>query len=145
LSNYFLTATILRRLSPPFGKLKAVEGRREGEFRALHARLIANAEEVAFYGGDQMEKHFLERGFKDLKHWMEGIYSLKIRYNMLEDFVLKYSWSAFGYLITSLPVFLPAWGGLGGVPEVPGNEKVGRERNRMKDFITNKRLMLSGA
>jgi ATP-binding cassette subfamily D (ALD) long-chain fatty acid import protein len=141
LSNYFLTATILRRLSPPFGKLKAVEGRREGDFRALHARLIANAEEVAFYGGDQMEKHFLERGFKELKHWMEGIYSLKIRYNMLEDFVLKYSWSAFGYLITSLPVFLP---GLGGHPDLePSGEKTGRERNRMKDFITNKRLMLS--
>jgi ATP-binding cassette subfamily D (ALD) long-chain fatty acid import protein len=35
---------------------------------------------------------------------MEGIYSLKIRYNMLEDMILKYSWSAFGYLITSLPI-----------------------------------------
>jgi ATP-binding cassette subfamily D (ALD) long-chain fatty acid import protein len=143
LSNYFLTATVLRKLSPPFGKLKAVEGRREGEFRALHSRLIANAEEVAFYGGDEMEKHFLERGFKDLKHWMEGIYSLKIRYNMLEDFVLKYSWSAFGYLVTSLPVFLPAWGGVAGTPELPGGEKSHRERSRMKDFITNKRLMLS--
>ncbi|KAF1954510.1 peroxisomal ABC transporter-like protein [Byssothecium circinans] len=144
LGNYFLTATILRRLSPPFGKLKAVEGRREGDFRALHSRLIANAEEVAFYGGDQMEKHFLERGFKDLKHWMEGIYSLKIRYNMLEDFVLKYSWSAFGYLVTSLPVFLPAWGGLGSAQELlAGGERQNRERNRMKDFITNKRLMLS--
>lgn len=145
LGNYFLTATILRKLSPPFGKLKAVEGRREGDFRALHSRLIANAEEVAFYGGDEMEKHFLERGFKDLKHWMEGIYSLKIRYNMLEDFVLKYSWSAFGYLITSLPVFLPAWGGLTAAPERLGGsgERLNKERNRMKDFITNKRLMLS--
>ncbi|KAI9695165.1 MAG: hypothetical protein M1820_008871 [Bogoriella megaspora] len=156
LANYFLTATILRRLSPPFGKLKAVEGRKEGEFRSLHSRLIANAEEVAFYGGDQMEKIFLDKGFKELKHWMEGIYSLKIRYNMLEDFVLKYSWSAFGYLITSLPIFLPAWGGLGGVSELveshaPPNEleaapkpsSGGRERSRMKEFITNKRLMLS--
>lgn len=146
LANYFLTATILRRLSPPFGKLKAVEGRREGDFRALHSRLIANAEEVAFYGGDQMERHFLDKGFKDLKHWMEGIYSLKIRYNMLEDFVLKYSWSAFGYLITSLPVFLPAWGGLGGMSELSETvERQSRERSRMKDFITNKRLMLSSA
>ncbi|KAF2707284.1 peroxisomal ABC transporter-like protein [Pleomassaria siparia CBS 279.74] len=145
LGNYFLTATILRRLSPPFGKLKAVEGRREGDFRALHSRLIANAEEVAFYGGDQMEKHFLDKGFKELKHWMEGIYSLKIRYNMLEDFVLKYSWSAFGYLITSLPVFLPAWGGQGSGTKLAGGggERSHRERNRMKDFITNKRLMLS--
>lgn len=142
--NYFLTATLLRRLSPPFGKLKAVEARKEGDFRGLHARLIANAEEVAFYGGADVEQVFLTKSFRDLRGWMEGIYSLKIRYNMLEDFVLKYSWSAFGYLITSLPVFLPAWGGLGGVLELAdGAETSGRERGRMKEFITNKRLMLS--
>ncbi|KAI8955535.1 ABC transporter transmembrane region 2-domain-containing protein [Xylaria longipes] len=144
LSNYFLTASILRRMSPPFGKLKAVEGRKEGDFRGLHARLIANAEEVAFYGGAEMEKTFLNKEFKSLKNWMEGIYMLKIRYNILEDFILKYSWSAYGYLLSSLPVFLPAWGGLGGAMEMLEDaEKGGRERNRMKDFITNKRLMLS--
>ncbi|KAI2775874.1 ABC transporter transmembrane region 2-domain-containing protein [Daldinia loculata] len=144
MSNYFLTASILRKVSPPFGKLKAVEGRKEGDFRSLHARLIANAEEVAFYGGAEMEKSFLNKEFKSLKSWMEGIYLLKIRYNILEDFILKYSWSAYGYLLSSLPVFLPAWGGLGGAMEmVDSAEKGGRERNRMKDFITNKRLMLS--
>jgi ATP-binding cassette subfamily D (ALD) long-chain fatty acid import protein len=144
MSNYIFTAVLLRKLSPPFGKLKAVEGRREGDFRALHSRLIANAEEVAFYGGESMERTFLDKGFKDLKHWMEGIYNLKIRYNILEDFVLKYSWSAFGYLVTSLPIFLPAWGGLGGLSEIAQMaESDDRERGRMKDFITNKRLMLS--
>ncbi|KAK7744127.1 ATP-binding cassette long-chain fatty acid transporter pxa1 [Cytospora paraplurivora] len=147
-SNYFFTASILRRLSPPFGKLKAVEGAKEGDFRSLHARLIANAEEVAFYGGADMEKHFLNREFKSLKNWMEGIYMLKIRYNILEDFILKYSWSAYGYLLASLPVFLPAWGGLGGATELlevvgKGKGDGGRERSRMKNFITNKRLMLS--
>lgn len=143
-ANYMITATALRRLSPPFGKLKAVEGRKEGDFRALHARLIANAEEIAFYGGADMEKVFLDKGFKELKTWMEGIYRIKIRYNMLEDFVLKYSWSAFGYLITSLPVFLPEWGGLGGASELtlqPSDST--RQHGRMKEFITNKRLMLS--
>lgn len=84
LCNYFVTATLLRKLSPPFGKLKAVEGRREGDFRTLHSRLIANAEEVAFYGGADMEKTFLDRSFRDLRVWMEGIYRLKIRYTMLE-------------------------------------------------------------
>ena len=148
LANYFATATLLRRLSPPFGKLKAVEGRKEGDFRGLHARLIANAEEVAFYGGADIEKVYLNRSFKELQSWMEGIYSLKVRYNMLEDFVLKYSWSAFGYIITSLPVFLPAWGGLGGVLEMatstsPVSSSDNKERGRMKEFITNKRLMLS--
>jgi len=146
LAGYFSTAVVLRKLSPPFGKLKAVEGKKEGDFRGLHSRLLANAEEISFYGGADIERVFLVRSFKDLQRWMEGIYSLKIRYNMLEDIILKYSWSAFGYLVTSLPVFLPAWGGTGGATEladVPDGEKMGRERGRMKDFITNKRLMLS--
>ena len=148
LANYFITATALRRLSPPFGKLKAIEGRKEGDFRGLHARLIANAEEIAFYSGADVEKVLLDRSFKALRLWMEGIYRLKIRYNMLEDLVLKYSWSAFGYLITSLPVFLPEWGGLDGQSELhdtdetrssPAKQSLGR----MQQFITNKRLMLS--
>ncbi|EED16812.1 peroxisomal ABC transporter (PXA1), putative [Talaromyces stipitatus ATCC 10500] len=144
LSGYFTTATVLRKLSPPFGKLKAVEGKREGDFRGLHSRLLANAEEIAFYGGADIEKVFLTKSFKDLQRWMKGIYSLKIRYNMLEDMILKYVWSAFGYLMTSIPVFLPAWGGVGGTQELSDltGEDV-RERGRMKDFITNKRLMLS--
>ncbi|KAK4156900.1 ABC transporter transmembrane region 2-domain-containing protein [Chaetomidium leptoderma] len=144
LSNYSVTASILRRLSPPFGKLKAVEGQKEGDFRSLHARLIANAEEIAFYGGSETEKTILNAEFKSLRQWMDNIYSLKIRYNMLEDFILKYSWSAYGYLLSSLPIFLPAWGGLGGKMEQAAHAvKDGRERSRMKDFVTNKRLMLS--
>ncbi|RMY29338.1 hypothetical protein D0866_08766 [Hortaea werneckii] len=170
LINYFATATLLRKLSPPFGRMKAVEGRKEGDFRALHARLIANAEEVAFYAGGPTEHILLDQGFKELRKWMEGIYKIKIGYNMLEDFVLKYSWSAFGYLVTSLPVFLPALGGLSEEDKrTPRASAAGRssyeessadvehlgrdpeqsysasERSggRMKQFITNKRLMLS--
>ncbi|CAG7980703.1 unnamed protein product [Penicillium nalgiovense] len=144
LAGYFSTAVVLRKLSPPFGKLKAVEGKKEGDFRGLHSRILANAEEISFYGGADTERVFLVRSFKELQRWMEGIYSLKIRYNMLEDMILKYSWSAFGYLITSLPIFLPAWGGSGGAMELAdAPEGMSRERGRMKEFITNKRLMLS--
>ncbi|ETN46548.1 uncharacterized protein HMPREF1541_00733 [Cyphellophora europaea CBS 101466] len=142
LANYFATATLLRRLSPPFGKLKAVEGKKEGDFRGLHARLIANAEEVAFYGGADVEKVYLNRAFRELQSWMEGIYNVKVRYNMLEDFILKYSWSAFGYIITSIPVYLPAWAGIGEAPSTEAQVK-DRSQSHMKDFITNKRLMLS--
>lgn len=150
LCNYFATATMLRRLSPPFGKLKAVEGKKEGDFRGLHARLIANAEEVAFYGGADVEKVYLDRSFKELRTWMEGIYNVKVRYNMLEDFILKYSWSAFGYIITSIPVYLPAWAGLNTILEAAsagagsaGGPGPSEHRSHMKEFITNKRLMLS--
>ncbi|EPS43717.1 hypothetical protein H072_2298 [Dactylellina haptotyla CBS 200.50] len=150
LSNYFLTAYILKKYSPPFGKLAAVQAKKEGEFRGLHSRLITNAEEIAFYGGSEMEGVYLHRGFGELKSWMENIYSMKIRYNMLEDFILKYSWSAFGFVITSLPVFMPAWAGLGGLLEMANNKEAPsadherrRGEDRMKGFITNKRLMLS--
>ncbi|CCX06518.1 Similar to ATP-binding cassette sub-family D member 2; acc. no. Q61285 [Pyronema omphalodes CBS 100304] len=140
--NYIGSAWMLRKLSPPFGKLKATELRREGEFHSLHTRLIANAEEIAFYGGSNMERNFLDRGFKELKTLMEGIYGMKIRYSMLEDFVIKYSWSALGYVAASLPTFLPAWGGQGGAAQLitAAGE---REGTRMKAFVTNKRLMLS--
>lgn len=144
LANYSLTSRLLKRLSPSFGKMKAGETKREGAFRALHARLIANAEEIAFYRGSETEKGFLNDQFESLRTYMDRFYLTRIRYNMLEDFILKYSWSAYGYLLSSLPVFLPTWGGLGGLSEqVEHTVKGGRERSRMKDFVTNKRLMLS--
>ncbi|EME83263.1 ABC transporter, ABC-D family, PMP type [Pseudocercospora fijiensis CIRAD86] len=153
LSNYFATAILLKRLSPPFGKLKAAEGRKEGEFRALHSRLIANAEEIAFYAGGPTEHELLDKGFRELRKWMESIYRVKVGYNMLEDFVLKYTWSALGFVITSLPVFLP---GLNIAPEptsksssapsvdaIESDEGSDRSGARTKQFITNKRLMLN--
>lgn len=151
LATYFGTATLLRKLSPPFGKLKAMEGRKEGDFRALHARLIANAEEVAFYNGGATEHVLLDKSFKELKTWVENIYKIRVGYNILEDFMLKYSWSAFGYIITSLPVFLPMMGELAPTPRSkPSSDSTGepdesqnRSDGRMKQFITNKRLMLN--
>ena len=144
LANYSVTSSILSRLSPGFGRLKSSETKKEGGFRSMHARLIANAEEIAFYRGSETEKAFLDKEFGSLNHFMDKVYRAKIGYNMLEDFVLKYTWSAYGYLLSSLPVFLPAWGGLGGLTEHAEHAvQGGRERSRMKDFITNKRLMLS--
>lgn len=142
--NYLASAYLLKKFSPPFGRLRAVQGKKEGEFRFLHSRLIANAEEIAFYNGGLTEHVLLDQGFRSLSKWMEEIYRIKISYTMLEDMVLKYSWSAYGYLIASLPVFLPTLQGISTQSEspsvLPSNEASGA---RMKQFITNKRLMLS--
>lgn len=45
--SYLATARILRALTPPFGRLAAVEAKLEGDFRAAHSRVITNAEEIA--------------------------------------------------------------------------------------------------
>ncbi|CAH0403603.1 unnamed protein product [Chilo suppressalis] len=46
-----LTGQLLRLLSPRFGALAGEEARMKANLRHAHARLIAHAEEVAFYGG----------------------------------------------------------------------------------------------
>ena len=155
LINYFFTSSLLQRMAPPFGSMKAMEGRKEGEFRGLHSRVIANAEEIAFYAGGQTEKKLLDAEFKDLKRLLESTYYRKVGYNMLEDYVLKYCWSASGYLITSLPVFLPLIGQLAqenhssrngsSTKSKPsdGDHAGSKSSNRMQQFITNKQIMLN--
>lgn len=46
-----LTGQLLRLLSPRFGALAGEEAKMKANLRHVHSRLIAHAEEVAFYGG----------------------------------------------------------------------------------------------
>ena len=46
-ANYYVTARILRAVTPAFGRLAAVEAMLEGEYRAGMARVGRESEEVA--------------------------------------------------------------------------------------------------
>lgn len=45
--NYYATVSILRAVTPAFGRLAAVEARLEGEYRAGMGRVGRESEEVA--------------------------------------------------------------------------------------------------
>jgi ATP-binding cassette subfamily D (ALD) long-chain fatty acid import protein len=45
--NYMATASILRAVTPAFGRLAAVEARLEGEYRAGVGRIGRESEEIA--------------------------------------------------------------------------------------------------
>jgi ATP-binding cassette, subfamily D (ALD), member 3 len=60
---YLCSGTLLRVVSPPFGKLTAVEQRLEGDYRASQTDLVHHAEEVAFFRGNEWEKTRINNQF----------------------------------------------------------------------------------
>ncbi|RKP03347.1 hypothetical protein CXG81DRAFT_9682 [Caulochytrium protostelioides] len=149
--NYLVTASLLRAVTPSFGALAAKEAKFEGDFRSAHSRLITNAEEVAFYNGADRERSILDRTYQRLIKHINSIYKIRIGYNMFEDFLIKYSWSAVGLLIASIPVFLPDWAGgrtkreAARLPRAAAAAAAASAATsvRTQGFITNKRLLMS--
>ncbi|KAJ2707655.1 ATP-binding cassette long-chain fatty acid transporter pxa2 [Coemansia sp. IMI 203386] len=135
---------MLRVLAPPFGQLVAQEQRLEGEFHFAHSRLIEHAEEVALYRGHEAEKRSITRRYMRLVRHVSRVVRLNVFYGMLEDFVVKYFWGAAGLVACAAPVFaqrLPGTSAVAAVAESGSNDLGSRTR----DFITNRRLLLSGS
>lgn len=137
--NYFITARLLRAVTPSFGKLAAIEAKLEGDFRAAHTRLITNAEEIAFYNGGDLELSILDRAYVRLVKHINSIYKIRISYNMFEDFLIKYAWSAFGLVLCAIPVFMPNLAGATAVLTATPKDESSQVGSRTRSFITNKR------
>ncbi|KAK3315098.1 ABC transporter transmembrane region 2-domain-containing protein [Apodospora peruviana] len=129
-----LSATVMRALTPPFGKYVADEARLEGEFRFQHSRLIDHAEEVALYAGHEAEKDTLDKGYFTLIKHVNYILRRRFYHGFMEDFVIKYFWGALGLLLCSVPVFVKMPGGV-----------VMNMGDRTESFVTNRRMLLSAS
>ncbi|KAH7924686.1 hypothetical protein BV22DRAFT_1090377 [Leucogyrophana mollusca] len=103
-ANYYVTAKILRAVSPAFGRLASVEARLEGEYRAGVGRVGRESEEIAFYDGAARERDILTKAYLRLIKHINSIYKIRIAYEWTEDFVIKYLWSAAGYGLIAVPL-----------------------------------------
>lgn len=137
-----ITGFLLKLATPPFGKLIAEQAKRYGELRAAHSRLIASAEEVAFYGGHRLEENILHKSYDDLIKHINVIYKAKIFYTMLEQFLMRYVWGACGMLMIAIPTFQRA------ADEGKGSALIDADDNvstRTQDFVTSRGLLISAA
>ncbi|KAH9063226.1 ABC transporter transmembrane region 2-domain-containing protein [Lactarius vividus] len=143
--NYYITARILRAVTPAFGRLAAVEARLEGEYRAGVGRVGREAEEVAFYDGGHREREILWRAYLRLIKHVNSIFKIRIAYEWTEDFVIKYLWSAAGYCLISIPVLftrrLPV--GVRPGPRAALTAANNAVADRTENYISSRRLLLS--
>ncbi|KAJ9474132.1 Peroxisomal long-chain fatty acid import protein 2 [Pseudozyma hubeiensis] len=147
-TNYLFTGWILRQVTPAFGKLAAIEAKLEGDFRSAHSRLITNAEEIAFYNGASIEAGILNRAYIRLVRHVNSIFKIRIAFNMTEDFVLKYAWSAAGYVIIAAPFLFgqkkpQSESTDAALPAAKPTQIDSTVASKTESYISNRRLLLS--
>lgn len=89
-----LTGILIRRISPKFGKMAANVAKQKGYLRFLYNRIQTNSEEIAFYAGEKIESDLVNKNYELLKKRLEVVYKNKFWYIIIEQFLLKYVWSA---------------------------------------------------
>jgi len=131
--GYFIVSGFLKKLiMPPFGRLTAKQSELEGNYRTVHQRLIANAEEIAFYDGSRKERQIINLSFGDIYNHTSYVSYLKCLVGIFDGFLVKYCASIVGYGCMVLPIYF-------GIRGSSGKDST----ELTKDYIRNTQLMVA--
>lgn len=137
LSNYLITGMFLKNWSPNFSKLWKVRTFLEGIYYNYNLNLINNCEEISFYKGIKIERLKVTKIYNKLKNHLKYEINQRFNFHVIEEYILKSIWPAFGYLFAGLPIILDS-------ASTDVHDAVSSSAN-IKSFIVNKRLILSMA
>ncbi|EPY32112.1 ATP-binding protein cassette, subfamily D (ALD), member 3 [Strigomonas culicis] len=103
-SYYVLVGTLMSVCLPNFAYLVAKSEEKEGNLRANHNQLIQHAEEVAFYGGEDIERQHADRLMKIITKHERLIKNVKWWGSLLDKLLIKYGATCIGYLVCGASV-----------------------------------------
>jgi ABC-type uncharacterized transport system fused permease/ATPase subunit len=102
---FFVVGGMISVASPRIGAVVAERQEAEGEFRRVHTRLIAHAEEIAFLRGSDAEKALLNSRFDDMVT-QYGSHNLKYLAKKVFDELLKFQAPLVGGIAVHIPFLL---------------------------------------
>ncbi len=134
---YLLSGVVMKLITPPFGRLSAIEQTLEGEFRANHKKIINHSEEIAFYNGNIWELKKLNETFKLLTRHIKDIHIKKFFMGIFDAMLVKFGATIVGTVILGVPVFI------GNISKYNQSNKTLSAAEITEDYIQNSSLLLN--
>lgn len=100
-----IVGTILTQARRPLSGYIIRETQAEGQLRFVHSRLIQNSEEIAFFKGNNKERHTLMSALDELRNALDNSILFKFKIGILDNIVGRYASTIVGYLALARPFF----------------------------------------
>ena len=132
---YLVSGFLLRKLTPTFGKMIAVEQQLTGEYRSCQSDIVNFSEEIAFLKGNNFEKKKLNEAFNNLISQNEYILEKRLFMNSFDGILIKYGSVIGGNIVVGLPVF--------GHNRLKYLKSIGKDTGKMtRDYVRNSSLLI---
>lgn len=134
--------TILTQARKPLTGYIIRETQSEGQLRFVHSRLIQNSEEIAFFKGNNKEKHTLMNALDNLRDSLENSILFRFKIGMMDNIVGRYFSTVVGYLALAAPFFSERYSQKSSEERLTNYYVSGRMMMKLAESIT--RVILAG-